>query len=137
MAERVGADLRQYGKHARCVTVKLRYPDFTTITRSLTLAQSTDADQTIFQVGEDLMRKALTADRKPLRLIGIGVSNFIEPGQQLSMLNSVEQRLEKLTRAVDRIRTKYGFSAIQTGRTIWLKNIFPDSGDNHNTGTPK
>ena len=55
------------------------------------------------------------------------ILNLIEPGKQLSMLNGTDQRLEKLNRAVDRIRTKYGFSAIQTGRTLWLKDIFPDS----------
>ena len=137
LAERVGADLRQHGKQARCVTVKLRYADFTTITRSHTLSQATDADQTIFQTGNDLMRKALTADRRAVRLIGIGVSNLTEPGKQLSMLNDNEQRMEKLNRAVDRIRTKYGFSAIQTGRTLWLKDVFPDSGDDDARRAPR
>ena len=112
LTEKVGADLRQHGKQTRCITIKLRYSDFTTITRSHTLSQSTDTDQAIFQVGEDLMRKALAVDRRALRLIGIEVSNLVEPGKQLSMLNDNEQRQEKLNRAVDRIRTKYGFSAI-------------------------
>ena len=129
LAEKVGADLRQNGKQTRCITVKLRYSDFTTITRSHTLSQSTDTDQAIFQAGDDLMQKALTSERRSIRLIGIGVSNLVEPGKQLSMLNGTEQRQEKLNRAVDRIRTKYGFSAIQTGRTLRLKDIFPDSSD--------
>jgi DNA polymerase-4 len=129
LVERVGADLRQHGKQARSVAVKLRYADFTTINRSHTLSQATDVDQVIFQVVDDLMRKALTADRRAVRLIGIEVSNLIEPGKQLSMLNTTEQRQEKLNRAVDRIRAKYGFSAIQTGRTLWLKDIFPDIND--------
>jgi DNA polymerase-4 len=129
LTEKVGADLRLHGKQARRVSVKLRYPDFTTINRSHTLSQATDVDQTIFQVGDDLMRKALIADRRTVRLIGIEVSNLIEPGKQLSMLNNNAQRMEKLNRAVDRIRLKYGFNAIQTGRTLWLKDIFPDSSD--------
>ena len=136
LAEKVGADLRQHGKQTRCITVKLRYSDFTTITRSHTLSQATDTDQTIFQVGDDLMRKALAADRRGIRLIGIEVSNLVEPGKQLSMLNGNEQRQEKLNRAVDRIRTKYGFSAIQTGRTLWLKDIFPEASDDHSPRTP-
>ena len=41
-------------------------------------------------------------------------------GMQLSLMNGTEQRLEKLNRAVDRIRDKYGFTAIQTGRTMQL-----------------
>jgi DNA polymerase-4 len=135
LTEKVGADLRQHGKQTRCITIKLRYSDFTTITRSHTLSQSTDTDQAIFQVGEDLMRKALAADRRAIRLIGIEVSNIVEPGKQLSMLNGNEQRQEKLNRAVDRIRTKYGFSAIQTGRTLWLKDIFPEGSDDQTPPT--
>jgi len=75
----------------------------------------------------------LTSESRAIRLIGIAVSNLVDPGKQLSMLNGTEQRQEQLNRAVDRIRTKYGFSAIQTGKTLWLRDIFPDS--SHGTGT--
>jgi DNA polymerase-4 len=129
LTEKVGADLRRHAKQARCVTLKLRYADFTTITRSHTLPRATDSDQTIFQTGNGLMLKALSADRRAVRLIGIGVSGLTEPGSQLSLLNDATQRMEKLDRAVDRIRTKYGFTAIQTGRTMWLKEIFPNKGE--------
>jgi DNA polymerase IV len=136
LTEKVGADLRQHGKQASCVTVKLRYADFTTLTRSRTLPQTTDSDQTIFQTGNDLMRKALTGDRRALRLIGIGVSKLTEPGKQLSMLNDTEQRMEKLNRVIDHIRAKYGFTAIQTGRTLWLKEVFPDNGGDQTPWKP-
>ena len=122
-AERVGADLRELGKQAKCVSIKVRYADFTTITRQCTLSQPTDLDQTIFQIGNDLLQKAVIADRQAIRLIGIGVSNLSEPGMQLSLMNDTERRLEKLNRAVDRIRDKYGFTAIQTGRTIQFRNL--------------
>ena len=70
--------------------------------------------------------KALSADRRAVRLIGVGVSGLTEPGRQLSMLNDAEQRMDKLNLAVDRVRKKYGFTAIQTGRTLWLKDAFSD-----------
>jgi DNA polymerase-4 len=123
LSEKVGADLRQHREYARCVTLKLRYADFTTITRSHTLPQATDADQTIFQTANDVMLKAMAADRRAVRLIGVGVSNLTEPGRQLSMLNDAGQRNDKLNLAVDRVRKKYGFTAIQTGRTFWLKDV--------------
>jgi DNA polymerase-4 len=126
--------LRQHGKQARCITVKLRYADFTTITRSQTLPQSTDADQTIFQTGNSLMLKATTSDRRSVRLIGIGVSRLTEPGKQLSLLNNTEIRMDKLNLAIDRIRIKYGFNSIQTGRTMWLKEVFPDNRDDKISG---
>jgi len=118
MAERVGADLRKQGKQAKCVSIKVRFNDFTTITRQCTLTQMTDINQTIFQAGNELLQKALTAERQAVRLIGIGVSNLSEPGKQLSLANSTDQRLEKLNRVVDRIRDKYGFTSIQTGSTL-------------------
>jgi DNA polymerase-4 len=136
LSERVGADLRQRGKQARCITLKLRYADFTTITRSHTLRQTSDTDQTIFDTGEKLLKKALLAEKQPVRLIGIGVSNLTEPGRQLDMLDSSAQRLEQLNKAIDRIRKKYGFTAIQTGRTLLLKDIFPDDKDGYTLQTP-
>jgi DNA polymerase-4 len=121
-AEKIGADLRESGKQAKCVSIKVRYADFTTITRQRTLLQATDLDQIVFQTGNELLQKAAADNRLAIRLIGIGVSSLSEPGMQLSLMNGTEQRLEKLNRAVDRIRDKYGFTAIQTGRTMQLKS---------------
>jgi len=136
LGERVGADLRQRGKRARCITLKLRYADFSTITRRHTLSQSSDSDQTIFDTGLRLLNKALAEERQPLRLIGIGVSNLVEAGRQLEMLDSSTRRREQLDKAIDHIRKKYGFTAIQTGRTLKLKDIFPESGEGYTLQTP-
>ena len=137
LSERVGSDLRHRGKQTKCVTLKLRYADFTTITRSHTLSQTTDADQTIFNTGVQLMRKALAAEKQPVRLIGIGVSSLVEPSRQLAMLEPSGKRQEQLNRAIDRIRDRYGFSAIQTGRTLRLRDIFPpDDGGDYTLQTP-
>ncbi len=123
-SEKVGADLRRHGRRARCVTMKLRYGDFTTITRSHTLLQSTDSDSTIFETGEKMLDRALATEKRPVRLIGIGVTNLVDSGRQLDMLDNSSERQELLDRAVDRIRSKYGFSAIQTGRTLPLREMF-------------
>jgi DNA polymerase-4 len=131
LSERVGSDLRRKGKQARCVSLKLRYSDFTTITRQQTLSQAADADQTIFTTGSKLLDRELQLGKQAVRLIGIGVANLIEASRQANMLDTSAQRLEKLTTTIDRIRKKYGFTAIQTGRTLLLKDIFPtdDKGD--------
>ncbi len=136
LGERVGADLRQKNKRARCVTLKLRYGDFTTITRRKTLSQSTDSDQTIFETGQGLLKKALSGESQPVRLIGIGVSELVEAGRQLDMMDGSAQRQEQLNKAIDRIRKKYGFTAIQTGRTLKLKEIFPDTDEGYTLQTP-
>ena len=136
LSERVGSDLRQKGRRAGCVSLKLRYADFTTITRQLTLPKTSDSDQTIFDSGVKLLSQALTQEKRRVRLIGIGVSKLVEPGQQLEMMDSSSERLEKLNRAIDHIRNKYGFTAIQTGRTLLLKDIFPTDKGDYTLDTP-
>ncbi len=136
LGERVGADLRGKGKQARCIVLKLRYADFTTISRSHTLPQTTDSDQAIFQTGVNLLNRALFIEKQPVRLIGIGVSNLVEPAGQLNMLDSSAQRQAQLNKTIDRIRHKYGFTAIQTGRTLLLKDIFPETEKGYTLHTP-
>ncbi len=122
-SEKVGADLRERGKQARCVTLKVRYADFTTITRSHTLRESASTDQTIFETGVGLLERALAKEKQAVRLIGIGVSNLVESSQQTTLFASTDRKLEELNKAVDRIRDRYGFGSIQTGRAIRLKDI--------------
>lgn len=136
LGERVGSDLRQKGKLARCIGIKLRYADFTTITRQRTLGQASDTDQTIFDTGLKLMKKELAKEKRVVRLIGIGVSHLVESGRQLSLLDASPQRLEMLNATIDRIRQKYGFTAIQTGRTLRLKDIFPETDEGYTLHTP-
>jgi len=135
LSEKVGGALRRQGKRARCVNIKLRYADFTTITRQQTLGQSSDSDQTVFDAGRKLMNKELSSGKQAVRLIGIGVSSLVRE-KQLGMLDTSDMRLEKLNKAIDRIREKYGFTAIQTGRTLLLKDIFPPNKGGYTLTTP-
>jgi len=136
LSERVGSDLRQKEKLAKCVTLKLRYADFTTTTRQQTLTQASDTDQTIFETGLRLLKNELPREKQAVRLIGIGVSNLVETGRQRDMLDASAQRLERLNTVIDRIRKKYGFTAIQTGRTLRLKDIFPETDEGYTLHTP-
>jgi DNA polymerase-4 len=136
LVERVGRKLRQSGKLARCVTIKLRYADFVTITRNHTLAQATDADEVLFEAGLKLLHIALVREKRAVRLIGTGVTGFTEDGQQLCLLDTSALRLGKLDKAVDRIREKYGFGAIQTGRTMKLRELFEENERGFSLHTP-
>jgi DNA polymerase-4 len=122
-SEKVGADLREKGKEARCVTLKLRYGDFSTITRSHTLRQSLSIDKGIFDTGMKLLNKAIATERQGIRLIGIGVSQLVEPSRQTTLFTPSNHKLEELNKTIDRIRNRYGFGAIQTGRVAMLKDI--------------
>ncbi|MGB3128903.1 MAG: DNA polymerase IV [Dehalococcoidia bacterium] len=135
LGERVGATLRSQGRQARCVTLKLRYADFESITRSRTLREGIDTDRAIFEVGRRLMEKALEQRAMPVRLVGIGVSNLIE-GRQLNMFDPWAERQERLNEAIDRIRGKYGFVAVEVGRTLPLREVFPVENGRYCLETP-
>jgi DNA polymerase-4 len=117
-AESVGADLRGGGNRARCVTLKLRYSDFTTITRSHTLRQPTLDDEEIFRVGASLLAKALAKDARAVRLVGLGVSQLTEDEVQLSLFDR-RRPVEALLGAIDRLRAKYGRRSVETGLTFF------------------
>ena len=122
-SEKVGSDLRKQGKEAKCVSLKLRYGDFSTITRSHTLPESLSTDKEIFDTGTMLLNKALTVERQGVRLIGIGVSHLVEPSRQTTLFTPSSRKLEELNKTIDRIRDRYGFGAIQTGRAVMLEDL--------------
>jgi len=136
LAERVGRDLRQQNKQAKCVTLKLRYADFTTITRRHTMKQPVSTNRAIFDTGRQLLQTALAQEKQPVRLIGIGVASLVESGRQLNMLDASIGRQERLDKAIDLIRKKYGFTSIQTGRTMRMKDLFPETGEGYTLHTP-
>jgi len=136
LSERVGAELRENGRRARCVTLKLRYSDFDTISRSRTVKESINTDGAIFDIGVELLDKALSQRRQLVRLIGIGVSGLAGEERQLSLLDPTVGREEHLDRAIDRLRQKYGFTAIQRGRTMQLRQVFPTEQGGYTLSTP-
>lgn len=121
-AERVGADLRRHGLAGRTVTLKLKYSDFKSITRSRTLAESTDCTETIYETALELL-KAERLERA-VRLIGVGVSNFGTVQTQFSLLDrpAVDAPERKnLDKAIDAIRDKFGSGALSRGKVFGLK----------------
>lgn len=123
-AEKLGAELREEGKSVRTVTLKLRYSDFETVNRSSTAREGTNLDDAIFQSAVRLLEKTLGNRFKPVRLIGLEVSHFSGGETQLSFFDAEARRLEQLDRAIDQVRDKYGFDAIQTGYTLDLKQKY-------------
>ena len=120
-AEKLGAELRESEKQARTIGLKLRYADFDTVNRQLSSRLPTDMDDDIFQSGVHLLETALARKGRPVRLIGLEVSNPVAGEKQLSLFNAVTKKKEKVDRAVDLIRNKYGFDAIHTGYAIELR----------------
>ncbi|MEM2983299.1 MAG: DNA polymerase IV [Candidatus Bathyarchaeia archaeon] len=116
LVEKLGQALRRGGMTAKTVTVKLRYSDFTTISRSATIQEPTALDREIFSVALALLERAYTR-RIRVRLIGVSVSNLKRGALQLPLID-LEGRLRwcRLYEAIDRIRDRYGSSAMKMGR---------------------
>ena len=125
LAERVGAGLRREGKRARCVSVKVRYGDFRTVTHQCSVKTPVSHDDGIFEVGVSLFLRTLKERPGRVRLIGIGVSELVEDAPQLALFDMPMERLERLSRTLDTIRRKHGFASIQRGRTLSLRSLYP------------
>jgi DNA polymerase IV len=124
LCERVGAELRRHNKQAKCISLKLRYSDFETINRSRSSAESTDSDDLIYATATRLLNSAISGKQNLVRLLGVEASNLAGDERQLQLFDYKTRRQERLDKVIDRIRVKYGFNSIQTGRTLALKDIF-------------
>jgi len=112
LSEMVGRRLRENKSHARTVQLKLRYKDFTTITRAHSLEHATQIDTEIFEQARALFRKNWKPGRQ-VRLLGVHVSSFETTEPQLGLLSEDQHgRWEQALAAADRLRDKYGESAV-------------------------
>jgi DNA polymerase IV len=112
LSEMVGRRLREGGYRARTIQLKLRYKDFTTITRAHSLPVPTQLDTEIFEQIRTLFRKNW---RKGfyVRLLGVHASSFDEqPGQGDLLEDERRQRWQQALSAADRLRDRFGESSV-------------------------
>lgn len=114
-SKEVGRQLRQGDLAGKTVKLKIRWTDFTTLTRQTTLPTPTDNDDEIFKTAIKLMREARTK-HQAVRLIGVGVSGLGAPIRQLSLWdNAANEKSRKLQAVVDQLQEKYGKNVIHKG----------------------
>jgi DNA polymerase-4 len=111
-AEKVGYRLRRDGLAGSVVQIKLRYSDFTTFTRQKALGILTNLDEEIYAAAAELFLDNLVHGR-PVRLLGVGVSNLDSPHRQMGLWNDAFQEKSKLADAIDSLKDRYGKKIIQ------------------------
>jgi DNA polymerase IV len=114
----VGRRLREHGLYARTVQLKLRYKDFTTITRALTLDHATGLDTELLSTALLLFHRNWEPGA-PVRLLGVHAGSLDASEGQMSLLESEKTgRWRKALDAADRLRDKFGESAVSLGAAI-------------------
>lgn len=105
LSEGVGYRLRRKGLKAKTISLKLRFADFTTITRDTTLAEGTDRDLEIYRTAKALFDRC--SGRPPWRLVGVKAAG-LEGCRQLSLFSYAPEKETKINLVKDRLRDKYG-----------------------------
>jgi DNA polymerase-4 len=116
--EDVAQRLRLNGLEAKTITLKLRYEDFRTITRSRTLDHPTSTTNMLWEEAQGVLRQWCRQSAGPLRLLGFGVSGLQKAGTgQRRLFDEPEQQKQKrLDEAFDRIRDRFGPDALRRGK---------------------
>jgi len=110
--------LREAGLATRTITLTIRYAGFDTHTRAKTLSEPTQLDADIFRVFQKLFAEHRDTKRK-IRLLGVSLGGLTHRGEQLDLLDAERrERLEKLTRATDKLRDRFGFGKVQFGSSL-------------------
>ena len=114
LTRKVARRLRKADLAGKTVRLKLRWSDFTTLTRQKTLPTMSDSESEIFDTALSLFRK-LHPPGKSVRLIGVGVSGLGPPLRQLAFWEEGAEKERELEKVLDELRERFGENAIQRG----------------------
>jgi DNA polymerase-4 len=114
LTEDVCRRLRRHKLEARTVTVKIRYSDFVTHTRSHTMRRALDVDEVFFEEVLALFREGRKR-RYRIRLVGVALTNFVPRAWQDDLFDQELPLLRELDLKLDQIRAKYGKNAVRRG----------------------
>jgi len=119
LSERTAARMRAAGMTGRTVTLRVRFSDFTTITRSRTLREPTDSGRTIHEAAVGLF-DALGLQRARIRLVGVRLEKLVEASQApiQGVIGEPEHGWRDADRAVDRARSRFGSGSVRPASLI-------------------
>lgn len=119
LTEQVTQRLRGQGLKGRTVQLKIRLADFTTLTRSHSMEKPSDVTANVWKIVRELFYNRLPRPLPPVRLVGVGVTNFTEKAQgaQPDLFDEVEEgRQKKLDQLLDSMQSRFGRSVVRRGK---------------------
>lgn len=127
LAEKVAGRLRASGQQAGLVCVEIKYADFTKATHQMQLLSPTNVSDTIYRAACRLFEEVWKG--YPVRLLGIRTSKLSKTGQQQMNLFDMakSEKMQKLDKALDEIRERYGTSAVVRGSKMHVQRLGWDS----------
>ncbi|MGD8402898.1 MAG: DNA polymerase IV [Anaerolineales bacterium] len=114
LSAQVGRRLRKNELAGTTIKLKIRWPDFTTLTRQVTLPGTTNNDNEIAETALGLLRK-IRKSGQAVRLIGVGISGIGKPMRQLELWGAEAEKERRLQEVLDELKEKYGDNAIKRG----------------------
>lgn len=113
----VGRSARKESLKGKTISLKVRFNDFKTISRSHTLTQASNLDDVIYREVCQLLREVEL--RQPVRLMGVTLSNLTDKEEsQLSLFAELRQDRENLTKVMDLVKEKYGEMSITRAKLL-------------------
>lgn len=115
MSEKLAFKLRKQNRLCGCIAVKIRYSDFDTVSKQLKIPYTAN-DKTILKTVQELFRQ-LYQRRLLIRLVGVRLSDLVQGSYQISLFEDTPEIIN-LYQAMDRIRMRYGATAVQRAITL-------------------
>lgn len=124
ISESVGYRVRKKGVQGKTIQLKVKFSNFQVITRSITLNHCTDVTETIYLESKKLLDQCW--NKKPIRLLGVGLTNFQCEEMQTNLLTFLENdkvsqgevKQKKADELADQLREKFGYNAVKRAATI-------------------
>jgi DNA polymerase-4 len=124
LTEKAAARLRENGYYAKTISIKVRFADFSTISRSKTLPLPIDSTHEIYEIAKSLYL-ALNLDRARLRLAGISLDNLSQAAPEQLLLGAREKGWREADTAIDRAKLRFGGGSVRPGRLIRKSSVDP------------
>ena len=128
LTEKAAARLREKDLYAKTISIKVRFADFSTISRSKTLPLPIDSTHDIYEIAKSLYT-ALNLDRARLRLVGISLDNLSEAAPEQLLLGARERGWREADTAIDRAKLRFGGGSVRPGRLIKKSSADPKALD--------
>ncbi|MGA2097115.1 MAG: DNA polymerase IV [Candidatus Acidiferrum sp.] len=123
LTERIGSTLREYGRQARTIGLRIRYVDNFSAHQTIRIARPTNDERELLAEAKDLFAKLFTR-RVAVRLVGVSVTNLETDRRQHELFDTDANRRWYLNRGLDSVRGRYGWNAVFYGNGLGLREHY-------------